>query len=164
MERFGKLGCCVRTRTGFPPHLRAISIIFPSFCVAGFVLLVEDHDLVRTALETALAEAGFQICAVASGAEALQELNRDGCLFDAVLTDIDLGTGPNGWAIAAHARELTPGIPIIYVTGADGEGWSSKGVSGSVLVAKPYRVVQIVRALNRALFQVGGGPDVTVQS
>jgi len=111
------------------------------------VLLVEDEFLIAAMLEDVLCEGGFEVVSVHDGQKALAELEADASRFRAVITDIRMGKGPDGWEIARHARELVPGIPIIYVSGDSGPDWTSKGVPKSVIIGKPFAPAQVVIAL-----------------
>lgn len=115
------------------------------------LFLVEDEALIRDLLETSLAEAGFEVVAVADGAKALAELDADATRFRAVITDIKLGAGPDGWAVARRARELVADMPIVYMSGDSGHDWSSKGVPKSLIVTKPFAPAQIVTAVSTLL-------------
>lgn len=114
---------------------------------AVVILVVEDEQLIQTLLEEALTEAGFALVIAKSGAEALAELDRDVARFRAVMTDIRLGAGPDGWAVARRAREIRPDMPVVYMSGDSGADWASKGVPHSVMVPKPFAVAQIVTAV-----------------
>lgn len=48
----------------------------------------------------------------------------------AVVTDVDLKGELTGWDVARRARELHPGIPAVYMTGANADEWTAKGVPG----------------------------------
>lgn len=118
------------------------------------VFLVEDDALTRDLLDTALTEAGFEVVAVADGTRALAELDADATRFRAVITDINLGAGPDGWAIARRARELVATMPIVYMSGDSGHDWSSQGVPKSVMIIKPFAPAQIVTAVSALLNEV----------
>jgi DNA-binding response OmpR family regulator len=113
-----------------------------------FVLLVEDDVLTRDMLHTELVDAGFELIVSHDGTQALAELNTDATRFRAVITDIQLGNGPNGWDVGRRARELVSHMPVIYVSGDSGHEWSSKGVPDSVMIAKPFATAQVVTAIS----------------
>lgn len=118
------------------------------------LFLVEDEALIRDLLDTSLAEAGFEVVAVADGVKALAELDADATRFRAVITDVQLGAGPDGWAVARRARELVSDMPIVYMSGDSGHDWSSKGVPKSLMIAKPFAPAQIVTAVSTLLNEV----------
>jgi CheY-like chemotaxis protein len=115
------------------------------------VLYVEDEALIQELGILALSDAGFTVSAYLSGVEAMTALNGQGPTIKALVTDIDLGRAPNGWEVARHARELCPGLPIVYVSGGSSHEWTSMGVPGSVLVAKPYAAGQLVVAVSNVM-------------
>jgi DNA-binding response OmpR family regulator len=115
------------------------------------VLVVEDEAPICSFIEDALSDGGFEACSVHSG-EAALSIFRDGrerCR--ALLTDINLGDGISGWELARQIREITPGFPVVYMTGASAREWRSQGVAASVLIEKPFVPVQLVAAVSQLL-------------
>ena len=112
------------------------------------LLLVDDDIAIQKMLGIELSDAGFEVVAAADGTEALAELESDAARFRAVVTDIRLGHGPDGWQIARRARELVPDMPVVYMTGDSTHDWSSQGVPESVILAKPFAPVQLVTAVS----------------
>jgi DNA-binding response OmpR family regulator len=115
------------------------------------ILVVEDDQLIQSMVEEALSEGGFESALTASGEEAIALIRNDKSQFRAVVTDINLIGKLNGWDVGRTAREIDPNIPIVYVTGTQGEEWTSKGVPNSVLLAKPFAPAQIVTAISQLL-------------
>ena len=68
----------------------------------------------------------------------------------ALVTDLDLGPGPNGFAVARYARQVTPDLPVVFISGTLGGQHPREGVPGSDFIAKPCRGRQVVEALLRA--------------
>jgi DNA-binding response OmpR family regulator len=56
----------------------------------------------------------------------------------------------DGWEVAKQAR-VNPTFPIIYMTGAAADQWSSKGVPNSILLEKPFAPAQLVTAVSQLL-------------
>jgi CheY-like chemotaxis protein len=115
------------------------------------VLVVEDEDLIRELSEEVLVDAGFNVIAVEDGDAALEALDGSADPFCALFTDVNLGKGPDGWAIARRGRELNKELPVVYVSGASGHEWKAKGVSHSIMLAKPCKPDQIVGAISSLL-------------
>jgi DNA-binding response OmpR family regulator len=114
---------------------------------APVLLLVEDEVLVQEMLATEFTDAGFELVMASNGNRALAELEADAARFKAIVTDVGLGKGPDGWDVARRARELVADMPVVYITGADGHDWSSKGVPDSVVIAKPFAPAQLSTAV-----------------
>jgi len=107
------------------------------------VLLVENDELLGVLFELALIEAGHQVSRARSGAEALAKLDETPAA-DLVVTDINLGEGPNGWQVARRARARSPQMPILYMTGARPDEWLPQHVPLGVLLLKPFPINQLV--------------------
>lgn len=118
------------------------------------LLLVEDENLTMMMAEEALQSGGYAVIAAATGAEAMGHLDSDDLRISGVITDIGLGSGPNGWDVAHHARRLHPNMPIIYTTSENIGEWPIQGVPTSVLLQKPYASAQLVTAISALLVEV----------
>lgn len=78
------------------------------------VLLVEDEDFTRTMVGEMLSASGITVRPVASVAEALNVLDE----FDpnVVLTDLDLGNGPDGADLLTKIAEERPWTGMVVMT------------------------------------------------
>ncbi len=112
------------------------------------VLLVEDEPLIIDALEVALTESGYEVIKAETGVEALEAIEARASTLRAIATDIRLGPGPDGWIVAQRARELAPHLPVVYMSGDSSHEWASKGLPGSVILAKPFAPAQLVTAVS----------------
>lgn len=71
------------------------------------LLLVEDNALLRASLADALSGHDVQVVAAcATASEAVEELRRG--TLDVLVTDLDLGEGPDGITLAHVVRRLHP--------------------------------------------------------
>ena len=69
----------------------------------------------------------------------------------ALVSDIDLGAGADGLAVARRARDAYPGLPVVFVSATRALSCASAGVDGAQFVAKPFHPRQVLEALNRQL-------------
>jgi DNA-binding NarL/FixJ family response regulator len=78
------------------------------------VLLVEDEDFTRTMVGEMLSASGINVLPVPSVAEALKVMNE----FDphVVLTDLDLGHGPDGADLLTKVAEERPWTGMVIMT------------------------------------------------
>ena len=78
------------------------------------VLLVEDEDFTRTMVSEMLSASGINVLPVASVAEALKTMEE----FDphVVLTDLDLGHGPDGADLLTKVAEDRPWTGMVIMT------------------------------------------------
>jgi CheY-like chemotaxis protein len=110
------------------------------------VLLVEDEILLCWVVEDALRECGHEVLTLTTGCEGLEALEQ-GHAFDALVTNIKLADGVDGWALARRARELDPSIAVLYVSGDSVSRHNEDGVEGSKMLAKPFDPDKLCDAL-----------------
>lgn len=112
------------------------------------ILLVEDEPLVLLVAQDALEAGGYVVLPATSGPEAVAALDRQHGHFVGLVTDIRLGSPPNGWDVARHARELRGDLPVVYTTADSAPEWSVQGVPNSAVVQKPYAGAQLLTAIS----------------
>lgn len=118
------------------------------------IMVVEDEYDLQGIVEDALVEGGFETDILTSGEEALT-LFRGGLKnYKAIVTDVGLKGRLNGWEVAAQIRESDPNFPIVYMSGAHGDDWASKGVPNSIMLTKPFAPAQLVTAISQLLNSV----------
>lgn len=78
------------------------------------VLIVEDYALMRELLAAALTARGFQVDTAASADEARAAFS-DGD-HDALVLDLDLGDGPDGFDVAQALLARSPHTAIVFLT------------------------------------------------
>jgi len=100
------------------------------------VLVVEDDPNVRTMLDELLQDQGLDVWSVPDDLSAYQVLSQEAKRFSVLLTDINLGSGNDGFDIARRARCLNSGIHVIYISGypVDPRRFASEG---GVFLHKP---------------------------
>jgi CheY-like chemotaxis protein len=109
------------------------------------ILVVEDDALIREFVVEALREEGYVVIHAANGEEALAWCGRQAA--DVLITDVKLPGDIDGWQIAERCREHDPELPVIYATGFSPV--APRPVPGSLMLEKPYRPEDIVRAVRR---------------
>ena len=114
------------------------------------ILFAEDDFVCNLALGEYLTAEGYSVETVDCGSAAYEAIDRAGVL-SALLTDVDLGPGPNGFEVARHARVAYPDLPVVYVSSADASRYACEGVSGSESIAKPSTPRQVLEALGRVM-------------
>jgi DNA-binding response OmpR family regulator len=125
------------------------------------VLVIENEALLLMEFEQALEEEGFLTVTATNGADALTQINNDCSRFSAILTDIDLGSEVSGWDIARRARELSPAMPIVYMSGHSSQDWRIFGVPESIMLAKPFASAQLVTAVAALITDARSMPKAT---
>lgn len=117
------------------------------------LLLVEDDELIRSIVAAMLEDRGFGVAEAATG-EAALHLIEGGLEPAALVTDIDLGPGIDGLALADRVRALRPGLPVVFVTGRPPALRDRPCRAGETRVFKPFDADTLARAVARS-----GSPD-----
>jgi PAS domain S-box-containing protein len=107
----------------------------------GTILVVDDETTVRHLIDEVLDEAGYTVINAADGAAGLKVL-QSGAPVDLLITDVGLPGGMNGRQVADAARQLRPGLKVLFITGyaenaAVGNGHLEHGME---LLTKPFSI------------------------
>ena len=124
---------------------------------ARTILVVEDDRDVREIAVTVLEEAGYRVLEAASGDDAYRLLLAHPDLrIDALFTDVVMPGAMDGIDLADAAREMRPGLRVLYTTGFAGLARPSReaDLAGPVL-RKPYRPAELRAAIHTLLESVG---------
>jgi CheY-like chemotaxis protein len=123
---------------------------------ARTILVVEDDRDVREFAITVLEEAGYRVLEAASGDDAYRLLLAHPDLqIDALFTDVVMPGHLDGIDIANAARELRPGLRVLYTTGFANLVRENRehDLQGPVL-RKPYRPGELRAAMHAVLERV----------
>lgn len=111
------------------------------------IILVEDEALIALFVQEALEAEGFEVESFNNAKAAEEAIGRDIETASGLVTDVRLGTGPTGWELARLAREASPNLPIVYISGDSAIEHSAQGVPDSLMIQKPFVGAQVVTAL-----------------
>ncbi|HLZ76699.1 response regulator transcription factor [Phenylobacterium sp.] len=114
------------------------------------ILIVEDDFIMNQGLCEFLIEGGYDVRPVYCGQAAFEVIDRHDRLL-ALLTDIDLGPGPDGVDVARYARAFSPHLPVVFISAAADPRHEFNGVTDSEFIAKPFRPEQVADALARVI-------------
>jgi two-component system, response regulator PdtaR len=109
------------------------------------VLIVEDELMIADLLELMLIDSGYNVCGIARTVEegvALGNLHRP----DLAVLDVRLALGGRGPEIA-HRLNSKGKFGVLYATGDDVRNSPLTVADGEAAISKPYRNVDVVRAL-----------------
>ncbi|MGE0180002.1 MAG: ATP-binding protein [Sphingomonas sp.] len=120
------------------------------------ILVVEDDPRVARATLGALEELGHRTLAAASGAEALEWLDRTADV-DLVITDVMMPE-MTGAELAAAIRRRGLAVPILFVTGYAGDTGETDSFAEGDLLRKPFTVAALAEAIDQALGVSGSRP------
>jgi len=111
------------------------------------ILVVEDNPILLLDLCDQLDELGYTTVSATSAATAARLV--DGSIT-ALITDIELGEGPDGLALARLAARLRPGLPTVVVSGGV-RPTRTDLPAGAVFLPKPYSLNAVLAALESQL-------------
>lgn len=132
---------------------------------AGLVLVVEDHEVLRSALRRILEDTGYEVheSASARGAALLAKRLRP----DVVLLDLELPDG-TGWDVIRQLRNLpaTRSSEVVLLSGRVAQGEADRAADlGVQFLAKPATAATILAAVRSCISEDGvhtlrarGGP------
>ena len=117
---------------------------------AAAVLIAEDEETVRTLAATTLERAGFLVLPACNGEAAIEMFRHGGVNVDALLTDVQMGNGITGLALAEHVLNERPEIAVLVMSGfPDAELLARE--RNLRFLAKPFTPVELVEQMRQAL-------------
>jgi PAS domain S-box-containing protein len=103
------------------------------------VLVVDDEPTIRHLIDEVLDEQGYTVINAGDGAAGLKVL-QSGARIELLITDVGLPNGMNGRQVADAARQLRPGLKVLFITGFAENAAVGNGhlESGMELLTKPF--------------------------
>jgi two-component system cell cycle sensor histidine kinase/response regulator CckA len=128
----------------------------PSRATGETILLVEDEPAVRIMTSRALQEFGYGVIEASGGHQALGVLERKDTPIDLLITDVIL-PGMDGPELARRATELTPNLPVLFISGYTDDEIVRRGLlqEGQPFLQKPFTPEALAIQLTRLLKQKG---------
>jgi DNA-binding response OmpR family regulator len=119
------------------------------------VLIVDDEERFRETTATILKRRGFEVTAVGTGIEAIEEVKKD--QIDVVVLDIKM-PGMDGNEALREIRKIKPEITVIMLTGHGTPESAIEGISNGVYdyLAKPCAVELLALKIGAAYINRGG--------
>lgn len=132
------------------------------------IMVIDDEALIRQLLIYQLGTAGYEVCAMQNGREALAQLSIDQpdlILLDVMMPDM------SGWDVCRQIRTCST-VPVIMLTSKAGEEDVVTGLKAGAddYICKPYSLNQLLarveavlrraRQLNAQTVKSGGGVDL----
>ncbi len=104
------------------------------------ILLVDDNPELRAVGRRHLMSLGYRVTEAEDGPAALALL-RGTDHYDLLFTDIAMPHGITGYQLAASARQLLPGLKVLFTTGYDGPETRTEPArpASGAMICKPYR-------------------------
>ena len=112
------------------------------------ILLAEDEEAMRTYLERALVNAGYDVVAVDRGTEAAPLLEQEH--FDLLLSDIVMPE-MDGIELAQRCAEVSPRTKVMFITGFAAVSLrASREQPHAKVLSKPFHLRDLVLEVERA--------------
>src|SRR5262245_6149658 len=127
----------------------------PEAAIAGSsetILVVEDDALVRTYVTAQLHSLGYKTISAANASEALK-IVESGAEFDLLFTDVIMPGAMNGRQLADEVAKRRSPLRVLFTSGYTEDAVVHHGRldPGVLLLAKPYRKVELARMIRAAL-------------
>jgi two-component system OmpR family response regulator len=118
------------------------------------IIVVEDDDAVRRAVEAALRGEGYEVRAEADGLQ-LEAVARS-FLPDLALLDVRLARGPSGLGMARLLRSIAD-LPILFLTAADAVADRLAGFDAGAddYIVKPFSMPELLARVRAQLRRSG---------
>ena len=114
------------------------------------VLIVEDQEDIRLQIVEVVEDMGCDVTQATDGPEGLRQIQADAS-FDLLITDVGL-PGLNGRQLADAARERTPHMPVLLITGYAGNALNSAQLGpGIEVLRKPFSLDALCESVGALL-------------
>ncbi len=117
------------------------------------VLIVDDSDILRLKLRTALEEAGHEIVEGASGADGIKIARSDNGI-DLIITDLNM-PDVDGLAMCQEIRKIPTykSTPIFMLTTEKSANLKAQGKEIGVMlwIVKPFTPERVTEAINKVM-------------
>ncbi|HEX8644948.1 MAG TPA: response regulator [Allosphingosinicella sp.] len=110
------------------------------------ILVVDDHEGVRTTTAALLSDLGHDVIEAGDGPEVLALLASDPGCCDLLITDYAM-PHVSGAEVIRQAREVRPGLPAIIITGYADAQSIARRPDDVVVLAKPFTPAQLLSAI-----------------
>ena len=115
------------------------------------VLLVEDEPLIREMLAEDLVDAGLDVVEAPSAEAALGAAGRADQPPGVLVTDVNLGGGMDGIALAEEVRRRWPGVGVVVMTGKPSNLNGRRSDPREVCLVKPFGPPRLAAAVHELM-------------
>jgi len=114
------------------------------------ILVVEDEDMIRSLVVRLLATRGYAVLAAPNGPAALELLRRTKDPVALAFVDVVM-PGMRGPEFVRRARELAPGLRVLFTTGYELEPVDAEGRARDPVLYKPYTPDELLPRLRELI-------------
>ncbi len=119
------------------------------------ILVAEDEELLRQLVIQGLPKFGYRVNAFADGKLAIDYLSDQNSEQPAMLITDVVMPNMNGTELAEAVRKISPGLPILFISGYTQDAISNQGILKEDIqfIAKPFSVTTLAEKITRILLQ-----------
>ena len=124
------------------------------------ILVCEDEDVIRDFVVINLKRAGYDVCDVGCGEDALRVFEEEHGNFDIVLLDIMM-PGIDGFTVCKKLREKSSTIGIIMLTARTQEMDKVSGLmfGADDYITKPFNILELKARIRALLRRANAAPQ-----
>jgi signal transduction histidine kinase/HD-like signal output (HDOD) protein/ActR/RegA family two-component response regulator len=136
------------------PVTVTVPVTVPEEAPKPRILVVDDEEQVRAIISEALSSQGYEITHATNGNEAIEAVRANPP--DLLTLDIRMPR-VDGMSVLRTLQKLSPGIPVIVVTGLAGEEEENKAreLGAVAFLRKPFEVGSLLAEVEQALSASG---------
>ena len=126
------------------------------------LLVIEDDELTRAALESVLDEEGFIVQALAEGRDADRVVSD--FRPDLAIVDVELGFGPDGFTVARRMKAASD-FPIFFLTGRGEveDRLTGFATGADDYLVKPFVMAELLARVRALLRRAGRMESLVIQ-
>jgi CheY-like chemotaxis protein len=117
---------------------------------AGRVLLVEDEPQVRMQARRLLERYGHRVLEAKDGAEGLALFHTHPESIDVIVSDVVM-PGLGGVEMVGRMRDVSPGVPVVFVSGFTAQDRDLPLDARTAFVPKPYSMSSLCEAIEAVI-------------
>jgi len=115
------------------------------------ILIVDDEELARHMAIKIVSRQGYNYLQAENGSQALEAIKSQNTPIHLLFTDINM-PNMNGFELAEHAREMIPGLKVLYTSGNTAYSDVLQDNTSDIgFLGKPYGVPDLVAAIELLL-------------
>jgi two-component system NtrC family response regulator len=127
------------------------------------MLVVDDKANVRSLLESAFQERGYDVATASCGEDAISMLSEK--TYDVVLTDLNM-PGKSGLEVLKAAKSVRPETEVILITayGTIHTAVEAMRLGAYDFITKPFKIAEIESKVDRITRRLGPAPKTDAQT